>query len=245
MSPMRLVLLRLRRIHYFSYALLACFLGQTPSRATPGDAGQASTLARLNALRDTFDARIKAAGLACPIAPPDIVIDHVPSFGNYADAINVLHTANWRELSAEEHGLFVRLAGPKADEYAAHAAFEDAVHRWIFFHELGHWWQACRHANSAHSNYQIEYGANRIALAYWREADPGFANRMLSVYHSFFDHASSPVPQGQATDAYFNSHYEQLAVTPDYRWYQSYMIVTTSDEKPAPSFATALAETRP
>ena len=245
MPRMKSELLRLRRLHCVVYGLLACFLAQTTSGATPGDVGHASTLARLNALRNTFGARIKAAGLACPIALPDIVIDHVPSFGNYDDAANVLHTANWGELSTEEHGLFVRLAGPKADEHAAHAAFEDAVHRWIFVHELGHWWQACRHANSAHSNYQIEYGANRIALAYWREADPDFANRMLSIFHGFVDQAVSPVPYGQATEAYFNSHYEQLAPTPGYRWYQSYMIVTTSEEKPAPGFATALAETRP
>ena len=161
-----------------------------------------------------------------PSRRPTIVIDHVPSFGNYDDAANVLHTADWIELSPEERGLFFQLAGPHADEGAAHAAFEEATHRWILVHELGHWWQACRHANPSHSNYQIEYGANRIALAYWREADPDFAIRMLSTFHGYVDHVSSPVPPGQATEAYFNNHYEHLGPTPDYRWYQSHMIMT-------------------
>jgi len=245
MPRMKSELLKIRRFRHFVYAFLACVLSPTYSWATPGDAGQALTLATLTALRHTFITRIEADGFSCPIAAPAVVIDHVPSFGNYDDAANVLHTANWEELSPEEHGLFVRLAGPKADENAAHAAFEDAVHRWVFVHELGHWWQACRHASSARSHYQIEYGANRIALAYWREADPHFANRMLSVFHGFVDHASSPVPHGQATEVYFNSHYDQLGPAPDYRWYQSYMILTASEEKPAPNFATAIAETRP
>jgi hypothetical protein len=229
----------------FAYALLACSLGQANAQAAPNDARQASTLVRLTALRDTFIARIKSDGFSCPIVPPTIVVDHVPSFGNYDDAANVLHTANWIELSPEERGLFFQLAGPHADEGAAHAAFEEAAHRWIFVHELGHWWQACRHANISHSKYQIEYGANRIALAYWREADPGFAIRMLSTFHGYVDHVPSPVPPGQATESYFNDHYEQLGPTPDYRWYQSHMIVTASQERPSPSFATALTETRP
>ena len=237
--------LSISRSRCFVYAVLACFLGQAAAKAANGDLGQATTLARLTALRDAFGARIKADGFTCPIAPPVIVIDNVPSFGDYDETTNVLHTANWAELTAEQHGLFLQLAGPEADADSAHAAFEEAVHRWVFVHELGHWWQACRHANASHGNYQIEYGANRIALAYWREADPDFADRMLSVFHSFVAHVASPVPAGLATEPYFNTHYEQLGPTPAYRWYQSHMIVAASQEEPAPRFAKALAETRP
>ncbi len=236
---------RLRRFNCFVYALLVCLVGQATPGAAQGDAGQTSTLARLTALRDTFTARIRADGFTCPIAPPSIVVDHIPSFGNYDDEANVLHTADWAKLSPEERGLFLHLAGPNADENAAHTMFEEATHRWIFVHELGHWWQACRHANPLHSNYQIEYGANRIALAYWREVDQDFANRMLTLFQGFVDHVPSPVPPGEATEPYFNTHYEQFGPTPAYRWYQSYMIVVASEEKPAPSFAAALAETRP
>ena len=245
MPRTRLKPLRFRRCHHFVYACLACILIQAPSRATPAETGEASTLARLTALRDTYTARIKADGFSCPIAPPAIVIDHTPSFGNYDDTTNILHMSSWGELSAEERGLFFRMAGPQADEDAAHAKFEEGIHHFVFVHEMGHWWQACRHALSARNNYKNEYGANRIAIAYWREADPALANRMVSVFRGMVDHVPSPVPQGQEIATYFNSHYEQLGHSPDYVWYQSYMNVAAAGEKPEPSFAKALAETRP
>jgi hypothetical protein len=235
--------MRPRHAHCCIPALLACLLSQTAFGGAQGDAGHASTLARVTALRDSFIARLKADGFSCPIAAPAVVIDHVISFGNYDDTANVLHIRDWGELSVEERGLFFRIAGPAAGESAAHAAFEDGVDHWVLVHELGHWWQACRHAHSAQGHYQMEYGANRIAFAYWREADPGLTNRMLSVFRGMVDHVPNPVPQGHATEAYFNSHYEQIAPTADYAWYQSYMSLTASEEKPAPSFATALAET--
>ncbi len=236
---------RIHRFHHLIFVFLACILIQAPSRATPYEAEEASTLAKMTALRDTYTARIKADGFSCPIAPPAIVIDHPPSFGNYDNTTNILHMASWGELSLEERGLFFRIAGPKADEDAAHANFEEGIHHFVFVHEMGHWWQACRHALSAQNYYQNEYGANRIAIAFWREADPALARRMVSVFHGLVDHAPSPVPPGQAIKTFFNSHYEQLGHSPDYAWYQSYMSVIASEETPTPSFATALAETRP
>ena len=224
---------------------LAWSLSLAATRSTQANSAGVAAIAELTALRDAYTSRIKADDFTCRIPAPTIVVDSTPSFGNYDDATNILHTAGWTKLSAEQHALFVELAGPNADEAAAHAAFEQIAHRWIFVHELGHWWQACRHANAKHSNYQIEYGANRIAIAYWREADPGFAGQMMQLFHDFLDHVPSPVPQGQATEPYFNSHYEQLGPTPAYRWFQARMIVDAGDEKPAPTFAKALAETLP
>jgi hypothetical protein len=138
MPRTRLKPLRLHRFHHFIYALLACILIQAPSRATPADTEEASTLAKLTALRDTYTARIKADGFGCPIAPPAIVIDHPPSFGNYDNTTNILHMSSWGELSPEERGLFFRIAGPKADEDAAHANFEEGIHHFVFVHEMGH-----------------------------------------------------------------------------------------------------------
>jgi hypothetical protein len=68
---------------------------------------------------------------------------------------------------------------------------------------------------------------------------------MVSVFHGLVDHVPSPVPPGQAIKTFFNSHYEQLGHSPNYAWYQSYMSAIASEETPAPTFATALAETRP
>ena len=153
--------------------------------------------------------------------------------------------SSWGELSGEERELFFHIAGPEADKQAARANFEESIHHFVFVHEMGIWWQACRHALSARNHYQNEYGADRIAIADWRQADPALASRMLSVFHGMVDHVSSPLPPGQAIETYFNSHYEQLGHSPDYAWYQSYMCVAAGAEKPEPGFATTLAETRP
>jgi hypothetical protein len=58
-------------------------------------------------------------------------------------------------LRPEEKAFFVQLAGPGADETAAHAIFEKAAHGWIFVHELGPRWQAYRDANVHSSRYPV------------------------------------------------------------------------------------------
>ena len=68
---------------------------------------------------------------------------------------------------------------------------------------------------------------------------------MLVIFHGFVNQASSPVPYGQATEGLFQQPLRATGPTPAYRWYQSYMVVNTREEKAAPSFATALFETRP
>jgi hypothetical protein len=200
----------------------------------------AATLARVITLRDAFVEKIKSAGLACPFAPPTIVMDDVPSFGNYDDTTNVLHTSEWTKLNPEEKSLFVNLAGPGANEQAAYAIFEEGTHRWVFVHELGHWWQACNKAIVGRSHYQVESGANRIALAYWRDTDSAFANRMLEIFRGTMDHFPNPVPKGQTLTKYFDENYDSLGPTPAYRWFQSSMIIAAEEEEPQPTFALTL-----
>ncbi len=67
--------------------------------------------------------------------------------------------------------------------------------------------------------YDLEYGANRIALAYWREVDNKLCQsprRALRRHPEVRDHS---LPQGQDLEEYFNTNYDKLALTPAYAWF--------------------------
>ena len=241
--------LSISRSRCFVYAVLACFLGQAAAKAANGDLGQATTLARLTALRDAFGARIKADGFTCPIAPPVIVIDNVSILWRLRrDDQRPPHGELGRNSPRKQHG-FVSFSslGLKRTQIAlmprskkpSTAGF--SCMSWV----TGGRPAGMRMLHMA--NYQIEYGANRIALAYWREADPDFADRMLSVFHSFVAHVASPVPAGLATEPYFNTPLRaaralRRRIGGISRAHES---LQASQEEPAPRFAKALAETRP
>ena len=227
-----------RRSFWTIVCLVASAAGTSSLMA---QAPQAETLAKTTQLRDAFVEKVHAAGFTCPIAPPKIVVEDIPSFGQYDDETNILHTSDWSLLKPEEKAFFMKLIGPNATDQSAHEAFEKAAHGWIFSHEMGHWWQACRGFIASHSHYQVEYGANRIALAYWREADPSIAALMMTLFHTVLDHQPSPVPAGQDMEKYFNDNYEALGPTPAYPWFQSRMGVTLEEEKPAPVLKDVLA----
>ena len=71
-----------------------------------------------------------AAGFACPIAPPMILVVDVPSFGNYDPQSNTLNTPAWEQLTDGERSRFYRLLGPGTSEAAARGEFETGAHHW-------------------------------------------------------------------------------------------------------------------
>jgi hypothetical protein len=186
-------------------------------------------------LRDDFTTQVTHVGVKCPIGLPKLLFQNVKSWGNYDPDKNTLTTPLWGEWGDDEKSIFTRLAGPNATEEAAHAEFEMGIHHWVFVHEMGHWTQTCRNLNRGQSHYSIEYGANRIALA-WRKRDPAVAEHMIAVFQSVLKNRPSPVPQGQSVEAFFNENYEQLAGTSAYTWFQAEMVDAASKEQPAPSF---------
>lgn len=201
-------------------------------------------LARLTTLRDAFVKQTVTEGFDCAIKPPVIVLKPVPSFGNYDDDDNTLTTPAWHQLSPEEKALFHRLAGPNADDDAARATFESGTYRWVFIHEMGHWWQACKHANVDRQHYQQEYEANRIAAAYWRQTDPAFLAQMNHRFEGLLKNFPNPLPAGADPERFFNDNYgEPLARTNAYPWFQAQMIGKVDAERPAATFAQALRET--
>ena len=220
--------------------------GQTaPAAAKVDDKGVAQTRAQVTALRDAFVKATVATGLTCAIAPPTIVVEDVPSFGQYNPKTNTLRTSAWEQMRQQEKGIFYRLAGPGASEEAVRAEFETDAHHWIFVHEMGHWWQACRGVVDHGRHYAQESGANRIAAAYWRERDPAVVTHMRAAFTSVLTHAPNPVPQGQDVETYFDANYETLGPSPAYPWFQSRMCVRVIDETPALSLARVLKKTAP
>ncbi len=203
------------------------------------------TRVQVTATRDAFVKAAVAAGLKCDIAPPKIIVVDVPSFGNYRSGSNELLTPAWSQMSEAGKQFFVRLAGPGATEDAGRNEFETSAHHWIFVHEMGHWVEACKHASFEGNPYGLELGANRLAGAYWREKDPELLVHMRAIFGGVLQHAPNPVPAGQDVETYFNANYEKLGPSPAYPWFQSRMCVTALDERPAPTFAQAIAETKP
>ena len=218
---------------------------QSPEmKRTADHADVPETRAQIEAMRDQFVAAAKSAG-ECSIGPPKIVIEDVPSFGAYDPETNTLRTSAWSQLSGEEQDLFYRLMGPGASEKQAREEFETGTHHWVIVHELGHWWQACRGVAANANHYRVEYGANRIAAAYWMEKEPSVIAHQRAVFEGLLKRLPNPLPDGQTIENYFDANYEKLGPTPAYIWFQARMCLAAFDEKPGPSFAQTLRETHP
>ncbi len=154
----------------FVWAVAALFLPDglfrsesSAAQSVPASASQTPTnealSAQLNSLRDSFVAEIKAAGFKPSIEPPQIVIDTPPAFGKYDSGANLLHIASWNTLEPAGEARFTRLKTILNDPRSPEEIFEDSIHRWVFVHELSHWWQACQHKDDG-ERYAVEYGAN-------------------------------------------------------------------------------------
>ena len=216
-------------------------MAQTSSPASPS-ADQAATLVKVTALRDSFIDHVHAAGFTCPIAAPAVQVRDVASFGDYDEATNTVATTDWSLLPPERRAMFFGMVGPGADEAAAHAMFEDTMHRWMLIHEFAHWWQACRgqmNVTSDRPAFTVGLEADRITLAYWRDVDPLLVAKVAAVTQGMLDHVPSPVPAGQSYESYFNQNYK--TIPPPLRpWFASHMVLTAMAEKPPPTFAQTL-----
>ena len=141
--------------------------------------------------------------------------------------------------------MFLTLVGPNATEAQARQKFELEIHQWVIVHELGHWWQTCRGLNLDKNHYRIEYGANRIAAAYWTERDPSIIAHLEKTDEAVLQHMPNPVPQGEPVDSFFNANYEKLLPTPAYIWFQVKMCLSAFQEASKPPFMQALRQTAP
>jgi hypothetical protein len=210
------------------------------SDGAPDAASDAETMAKLVVLRDAFIADIKAAGYTPKLTAPQILFDNPPSHGNYDEKTNVVRIAVWRMLTPTERERYERLAALTRGTFTAEQLFDEGVHRWVFSHELAHWWQACQ-GKFGGDHWAVEYGANRIAAAYWRAHDMVLMERVVRAEKRMEAAEQSPVPAGSDIKNYFDANWDTISPAPVYRWYQAEMILQVVAEIPLPSFKDALA----
>ena len=198
------------------------------------------TLQQVTALRDNFVAKIKTAGLSPSLPPPVILFDNPQTMGNYDDTTNSLHTTGaWTSASNAMKTFFERAASHLDSTITGRTFYERATHQWIFIHEMGHWWRACEHQKT--TPYLEELGANRIAIAYWRDTDPDFMKWQEKMFESYVQHSTSPVPANVSKEKYFNDNYESLAADSRfYTWYQAQMIIQAYHEQPVSGFVATI-----
>lgn len=213
-----------------------------PSQASSLDAAVAATRSELTALLNDFVKETSASGLPCAIEPPKLVVQDVPSFGSYDPDANTLTSPAWEQMGSEEQSIFLRAVGPGAKEADARAEFELGVHHWVFVHELGHWWEACRGMIDHGDHYGFELEADKIAAAYWDGHDPSIISHQQAVFQAIVEHWPNPLPAGQTREAYFNKNYDTLGPAPAYIWFQAQMCLTAFAQKPIPRFSAALAQ---
>jgi hypothetical protein len=214
---------------------------ESRTTAAPDNTAAGELMAQLLTLRNSFVGAVKSEGYRIRLPAPTIVLDNPPSYGEFEDSKNVLHIAAWPALTDQQRSRFERLSKLLDNGKSAEQTFDESVHHWVFVHELGHWWQASQGKKSS-NHYSAEYGANRIAAAYWRQTNPDFMqqteNRMSTVIATI----KSPLPAGQIKEAYFNENYEALGPTPAYIWFQYTMVLSVQAERPLPSFKQALTQ---
>ena len=215
-------------------------LGQGPGSESKG---VAERRAQATATRDLFVKFTTAAGMNCPTAPPNVVVEDVPGYTSYDPATNTLKTGAWEQLTSEEKRRFFGMLGPGATEDEARAEFEIGANHWVFVRELEGWWQACRKVPETGGAYSFESGVNRVEAAFWREQDPSILVHMRRVFKSLQGRVPSPVPPGQRVEAYYDAHYPNKFKGPqEYLWFQARMCLASFDEKPSPTFAQALRD---
>jgi hypothetical protein len=215
--------------------------GAEPSAgAVPTPTPDARLRRELERRRDVFLRRIAAEGY--PVCPaPGIVLADTPSFGNYLPERNQVVVASWASLSDEERQGFREMAQAIGGRATAVTVFEGGTHRWVFMHELGHWWQSCRRQTRP-SSYEEENGANRIALAFWREQDPRFAQGIVHGFKALLRAVPSPVPAGASVEEYLDAHFSEVAHGDSYTWFQASSIASLAAESPPPSLHKALSQ---
>jgi hypothetical protein len=214
---------------------------QSASPAAVQNVSDQAVMAKLTALRDSFVKQVQDEGFKPGLAAPAIVLDNPPSFGRYEDDGNLLHIAVWSSLPPDQQARFARLASAMGKGRTGEEMFEDSVHHWVFIHELSHWWQACQH-KTGENHYAVEYGANRIAAAYWRFKDPDLMQRTEKRMSTVWPALPNPLPEGQEEKKFFNENYDELGPTPGYIWFQYSMVLRVQGEKPLPSFKQALQQ---
>lgn len=225
------------------HALLLAVAGVAGAapRSAPGTASPDPTLVRqLTPLRSAFLKRIDEEGYRL-CETPSIEPGEPPAFGHYITERNTVQIAAGPHLPVEQREAFDTRARQSGGTKTARSIFDESLLRWVFVRELGHWWQSCRQQTRA-ASFGEANGANRIALAFWREHDPHFAAGLVEDARALLRVLPSPLPPGAPLQVYFDANFRTIAVDGTHEWFQARMIADLANEVPQPSFHKALSQ---
>lgn len=227
----------------FSLALLAAL-------GIPFAYGQDSDLQALNTIAADFESRVHVSGIADAQfqPPPAIRLYTTPPFSFYEK--RTVTEGRFSELPPPVQESIRQWAKFTSDQPSGESLFRDMFYRFFFVHELGHWVQSRvlavrvrtegRISDAEEDFYQDEIQSNRIAVAWWREHDPKYLERLVSDFRQIESHLPNPVPKGQDKIRYFNENYEKLGNDPDaYGWYQLDLVIVAY-EQPQETFQQVL-----
>ncbi|MGD0630944.1 MAG: hypothetical protein ABR987_16575 [Terracidiphilus sp.] len=212
---------------------------------------QDADLQAMGTIANDFQNRVHVRGIsdAAFLPPPAIRIVTTPTISFY-DEHGTVTEARFKELPPPVQGVFNQWASFTSDQVSGETLFRDSFYRFFFVHELGHWLQA--RVLSARGRgeekwpavdedfYQDEIQSNRIAIAWWREHDVTYLDRLITGYRQIEARMPNPVPAGQDKLQFFNANYAKLGNEPDvYGWYQLDLVITAYD-RPKESFQQVL-----
>ena len=211
-------------------------------------------LAQEKAIAAQVEGRAHIRGFELKTKTPEIRIDAGPTLSYYGTVKdNVVHEEYWEKVPAPEQSSFNQWATYTTDEPTGRALFEDMFYRFFFVHELGHWMQiqvldqrndpmaGRARKNSDAARWQLETGANRISVAWWREHEPAYLGKLVNDFRAIEARLHNPIPPGEAPKHFFTREYDRISTDPDvYGWFQLQMVILVYDEQPALSFQQAI-----
>ena len=209
------------------------------------------TLVALRKLAGEVEAKVHVPGYAA-FPAPKVMLDADMKISYFSFADNTAHETEFAALPEPMQGLWNQWASYTKDEPTGKALFDDMFHRFFFVHELGHGIAghvvaglpaselAVVGKNEASNKWETEITANRFAVAWYREHDPEYLERLVTDFRAIQAKLPDPVPAGQDKKAFFTDHYVELGSNPlAYGWYQLQMVLVVYDE-PARSFQQVL-----
>jgi hypothetical protein len=201
-------------------------------------------------IADDFQKRVHVRGIpdAAFLPPPEIRIVTTPPFSFYDH--RTVTEGRFKELPPPVQGNFNQWASFTSDQASGETLFRDTFYRFFFVHELGHWLQASvlearerggeTRPGADEDFYQDEIQSNRIAVAWWREHDATYLDRLVADFRQIEARLPNPVPIGQDKVQFFIANYAKLGNDPAaYGWYQLDIVITAYD-RPKESFQQVL-----
>ncbi len=191
-----------------------------------------------NLITADFIALSKAASKKVNIKATAIV-NTTPYLVYWDDSAQTVNLPLWHQVIPPQQQFFIALNDSNTTKGLA--MFGLFFNGFYIAHELGHAveWQQMKQGNKfSKGYYQSEYFANTLAIIYWKQK--GMQKELDACYvfaKKFITQLPNPVPVGEDTIVFFNTHYEALSADPfKYGYYQFRQFVDIYENKQLPTF---------